>query len=86
MRVQDHVASSVNVTGTDQKIDTPLTDPRSLDVHGQIQKQIDRAIMEVTVLSNIARAAGDLSTYYAANRAWRELYGRCPFPRIRCSR
>jgi hypothetical protein len=30
----DHVASSVNDTGTDQKIDTPETQPSSLDVHG----------------------------------------------------
>jgi hypothetical protein len=34
MAAQDHVASSVNVTGTDQKIDTPGTQPGSLDVHG----------------------------------------------------
>lgn len=40
----------------------------------ETQKQIDRAMMEVTALSKIAQAAGDMPTYYAANRAWRELF------------
>jgi hypothetical protein len=33
MSMQDHVASSVNDTGTDQKIDAQLTHPVSLSVH-----------------------------------------------------
>lgn len=40
----------------------------------ETQKQIDRAMMEVAALSHIAKSAGDIPTYYAANRAWRELF------------
>jgi hypothetical protein len=40
----------------------------------ETQKQIDRAMLEVTALSHIAKADGDLPTYYAANRAWHELF------------
>lgn len=32
MSVQDHVSSSMNESGTGEKIDTPLTQPRSPDV------------------------------------------------------
>lgn len=34
MSVQDHVSSSMNDSGTGEKIDTPLTQPGSRDVHG----------------------------------------------------
>jgi len=33
MSVQDHAGSSMNESGTGEKIDTPLTQPRSPDVH-----------------------------------------------------
>jgi hypothetical protein len=40
----------------------------------EVDKEIEAAMMEVSVLSNVAKAQGDLPTMYAANRAWRELY------------
>jgi hypothetical protein len=36
MSVQDHVGSSMNDSGTCEKIDTPLTQRRSLDVHREL--------------------------------------------------
>jgi hypothetical protein len=46
--MQDRAASSVNVTGTDRKIDTPQTQPDSPDVHGW--RPIDSAPRMKTIL------------------------------------
>jgi hypothetical protein len=40
MTVQDHAASNVNVAGTNGKIDTPLTRPRSQDVLSQTYRDL----------------------------------------------
>jgi hypothetical protein len=40
MTSQDHAASTVNVTGTSGKIDTPLTHPGSRDVLEQIRRDL----------------------------------------------
>jgi hypothetical protein len=39
-----------------------------------IDSQIDRAMLEVNALSNIAKSEGDYPTMYAANRAWHSLF------------
>lgn len=40
MTVQDHATSSVNVTGTDRKIDTPLTQAGSRGVLEQTRRDL----------------------------------------------
>jgi hypothetical protein len=40
MTVQDHAPSSVNATGTNAKIDTPLTQPGSPDVLDQTRRDL----------------------------------------------
>jgi hypothetical protein len=39
----------------------------------EVDKQIDRAMLEVTALSRIAKAEDDLPTMYLANQAWHRL-------------
>jgi hypothetical protein len=40
MSVQDHVSSSMNDSGTGEKIDTPLTQPGSRDVLDQTRRDL----------------------------------------------
>jgi hypothetical protein len=73
MSVQDHVSSSMNDSGTGEKIDTPLTQPGSPNVLRELivmRNNVGRETRDGYLLSNLIEQMSFLNDDSINDRSW----------------